>query len=89
VAGDVHVQKASFSGRLDVRLIDVQTGEILAVAKEEGTIKDLGVKVAGTGSDVQYDQELVNKIFEPITDKISDVLIKKLTEIRAREANGD
>jgi curli biogenesis system outer membrane secretion channel CsgG len=89
VAGDVHVQKASFSGRLDVRLIDVQTGEILAVAKEEGTIKDLGVKVAGTGSDIQYDQELVNKIFEPITDKISDVLIKKLAEIRAREANGD
>ena len=31
------VGKATFTGRLDVRLIDVKTGEILAVAKEEGT----------------------------------------------------
>jgi len=87
VAGDVHVGSATFSGRLDVRLIDVQTGEILAVAKEDGTVKDVSVKVAGTGSDVQYDEELVNKIFEPIADKISETLIKKIAIIRAEEGN--
>jgi curli biogenesis system outer membrane secretion channel CsgG len=85
VAGDVHVAKATFTGRLDVRLIDVQTGEILAVAKEEGTTKDTSVKVAGTGSDVQYDEELVNKIFEPIADKLSETLIKRITVIQAQE----
>ena len=66
-------------------LIDVQTGEILAVAKEEGTTKDTSVKVAGTGNDVQYDEELVNKIFEPIADKLSETLIKRITVIQAQE----
>jgi curli biogenesis system outer membrane secretion channel CsgG len=56
IAGDVHVGKATFTGRLDVRLIDVQTSEILAVATEDGTTKDTSVKIAGTGNDVQYDQ---------------------------------
>ena len=87
VAGDVHVGKASFTGRLDVRLIDVKTAEILAVAKEEGTVKDVSVKVAGTGSDVQYDQELVNKIFEPIADKIAETMIKRIQLIQAQAAN--
>ena len=57
------------------------------MAKEEGTIKDTSVKVAGTGSDVQYDQELVNKIFEPITDKVSTTLIKRITVLLAQEEN--
>lgn len=82
VAGDMKVSKATFTGRLDVRLIDVQTSEILAVAKEEGTTKDTSVKVAGTGNEVQYDQELVNKIFEPVADKIADTLIKRITAIQ-------
>ena len=82
VAGDVKVGKASFTGRLDVRLIDVQTSEILIVAKEEGTTKDTTVKVAGTGNEVQYDQELVNKIFEPVADKIADTLIKKISALQ-------
>ena len=87
VAGDVHVSKASFTGRLDVRLIDVQTGEVLATASDEGTVKDTSVKVAGTGSDVQYDQELVNKIFEPVVKTISAKLIKKLTRVLDEEAD--
>jgi curli biogenesis system outer membrane secretion channel CsgG len=86
-AGDVKVGKATFSGRLDVRLIDVQTGEILMVSKEEGTVKDTSVKVAGTGSDVQYDQELVNKIFEPATEKIAKDIVKRILILLAEEAN--
>ena len=89
VAGDVHVGKASFTGRLDCRLIDIRTGEILLVAHEEGKIEDTSVKVAGTGSDVQYDQELVNKIFEPIVETIAGKLAKKLTiYIADEEENG-
>lgn len=87
VAGDIHVGKATFTGRLDVRLIDVQTGEILAAASDEGTVKDTTVKVAGTGADVQYDQELVNKIFEPVAENLSRKLIKRITVLLAEEAN--
>ena len=83
VAGDIKVGKATFTGRLDIRLIDVKTGEILAVAKDDGEVKDTSVKIAGTGSDVQYDQELVNKVFEPVIDRISTTLLKKITAIEA------
>jgi len=83
VAGDVHISKATFTGRLDCRLIDIKTGEILAVAKDEGTVSDVGVKVAGTGNDVQYDQELVNKIFEPVVDHVAVALAKRLTVLIA------
>ena len=81
-AGDVHVSKASFTGRLDCRLIDLTTGEILLVAHDEGSVKDVGVKVAGTGSDVQFDQELVNKIFEPIAVSIATRLAARLTQLK-------
>jgi len=87
VAGDIHVSKATFTGRLDIRLIDVETGEILAVAKDEGEVKDTSVKVAGTGADVQYDQELVNKVFEPVVDRLAETLLKKITRIQAQADN--
>jgi hypothetical protein len=34
------------------------------------------VKVAGTGGDVQYDEELVNKVFEPIVSRITPKLLR-------------
>jgi curli biogenesis system outer membrane secretion channel CsgG len=81
-AGDIHVSKASFTGRLDCRLIDLTTGEIILVAHNEGQVKDVGVKVAGTGSDIQFDQELVNKIFEPIATSIATKLAARLTQLK-------
>lgn len=78
VAGDVHVQKATLSGRLDMKLIDIQTGEIVAVAHDEAEVKDMGVKVAGTGSNLQFDQQMVNKLFEPIIQKLAKKMIKKV-----------
>ena len=84
VAGDIHVSKASFTGRLDIRLIDVQTSEILAAMSDDGTVKDTSVKVAGTGADVQYDQELVNKIFEPAAKNLSKKMVDKIAVIMAR-----
>jgi len=78
-ASNVNLKKASFSGRLDVRVIDVQTGEIIATAKEEGDVNDTSVKVAGTGNEVQWDQELVNKVFEPIVQKVAKKIIIRMT----------
>jgi curli biogenesis system outer membrane secretion channel CsgG len=76
VAGSVNVKKFSFSGRLDIRLIEVETGEILGAWKDEDKVDDTSVKVAGTGGDLQYDEELVNKVFEPIVERITPKLLR-------------
>lgn len=75
VAGSVNVHKASFTGRLDVRLIDVQTGEILGAWKDDGKVADHAVQVAGTGTEMSYDEELVNKVFEPVVERITPKLV--------------
>ena len=76
VAGSVNVKKASFTGRLDIRLISVETGEILGAWKDEDKVDDTSVKVAGTGAEVSYDEELVNKVFEPIVERIVPKLLR-------------
>ena len=76
VAGSVNVKKASFNGRLDIRLIEVETGEILGAWKDEDKVDNTCVKVAGTGGDVQYDEELVNKVFEPIVQRIAPKILR-------------
>ena len=76
VAGSVNVKKASFTGRLDIRLIEVETGEILGAWKDEDKLDDTSVKVAGGGSEVSYDEELVNKVFEPIVQRIAPKLLR-------------
>ncbi len=77
VAGSVDTTKVKFSGRLDVRLIDVQSGEVLATFKDEEETADTSVKIAGSGSDVDYDDELANKVFEPIVERMTPKIIKK------------
>jgi curli biogenesis system outer membrane secretion channel CsgG len=76
VAGSVNVKKASFTGRLDIRLIEVETGEILGAWKDEDNLNDTSVKVAGGGADVQYDEELVNKVFEPIVTRLAPKVLR-------------
>jgi len=85
VAGDSHMGKASFTGRLDVRVIEVETGEILDAVKEEGSTSDMSVKIAGTGKDVEYDEEMVNKIFEPIVEKMVPKCVRAMTKANADE----
>jgi len=76
VAGSVNIKKASFTGRLDIRLIEVETGEVLGAWKDEDKLDNTSVKVAGTGGDVQYDEELVNRVFEPIVARITPKLLR-------------
>ncbi len=81
VAGSVNMKNASFSGRLDVRLIEVETGEILVAMKEDGESGDTSVKIAGGGSEVEYDDELVNKVFEPVVQKMSPKIVKRTVQV--------
>jgi curli biogenesis system outer membrane secretion channel CsgG len=77
VAGSVNTAKVKFSGRLDVRLIDTQSGEVLATFKDEEETADTSVKIAGGGSEVDYDDELANKVFEPIVERMAPKIVKK------------
>jgi curli biogenesis system outer membrane secretion channel CsgG len=77
VAGSVNTAKVKFSGRLDVRLIDTQSGEVLATFKDEEETGDSSVKVAGGGTEVDYDDELANKVFEPIVERMTPKIVKK------------
>lgn len=78
VAGSVNTHKMKFSGRIDVRLIDVESGEILGTFKDEEETADSSVKIAGGGTDVDYDEELVNKVYEPIVQRIAPKIVKKI-----------
>ncbi|HZU53585.1 MAG TPA: CsgG/HfaB family protein [Holophagaceae bacterium] len=84
VAGSVNVHKASFTGRLDIRLIDIQTGEILGAWSDDGKVADHAIQIAGTGTEMSYDEELVNKVFEPVVQRITPKLVNA-----ALQAYGD
>jgi curli biogenesis system outer membrane secretion channel CsgG len=93
VAGSVNTHKMQFSGRIDARLIDVETGEILGTFKDEEDTQDTSVKVAGGGSSVEYDEELVNKVYEPIVQRLAPKIVKKIGVVHeenlAEEAEDD
>lgn len=78
VAGDVKIGKAEFSGRLDARVIDVETGEIIGAIGDDGMVKNVGVKVAGTGGEIAYDQTMVSQVFEPIIKKMAPKMVSKI-----------
>jgi len=75
--------KMKFSGRVDARLIDVQTGEILGTFKDEEETSDSSVKIAGGGSQIDYDEELVNKVYEPIVERLAPKIVKKIGIVHA------
>jgi curli biogenesis system outer membrane secretion channel CsgG len=77
VAGSVDVRQVSFSGRLDARLIEVETGEILVSFKDENQTGSTSARVAGTGGGVQYDEEVASKVFEPMVARMASKVIKK------------
>jgi len=85
VAGSVNLKKVNFSGRLDARLIEVETGEVLVTFKDENETGDLSAKVAGGGSEVEYDDELASKVFEPLVEKMASKVVKKTVKAAAED----
>ena len=75
---DVNLKNSAFTARLDMRVIEVETGEIIAAAHEEGESKKMGVKIMGAGTDASFDDTLVGQVFEPIVKKITPKLIQKI-----------
>ncbi len=89
VAGSVEVRKVSFSGRLDARLIEVETGEILGAFKDDSSTGDLSAKVAGGGAEVEYDEELANKVFEPIVQSMAAKVVKSTVKVDKENSEED
>jgi curli biogenesis system outer membrane secretion channel CsgG len=85
LAGSVHMKKVKFTGRLDARLIEVETGEVLVTFKDENETGDTSAKVAGTGAEVEYDDELASKVFEPLVQKMAGKVIKKTIKAAEEE----
>jgi curli biogenesis system outer membrane secretion channel CsgG len=81
VAGSANTHKVKFTGRLDVRLIDTQSGEVLGTFKDEEETADTSVKIAGGGTDVDYDSELANKVFEPVVERLTPKILKKIASV--------
>jgi hypothetical protein len=50
-------------------------------------VEEAGVKVLGVGTEIEYDGELVNKIFEPVIQRLTPRLLQATTQIHA-EATG-
>ena len=79
------VKRVSFNGRLDIRLVSVETGEVLDVFHDEGKVEDRSVKFLSAGTEVQYDGELVNQVFEPVVTRLTPRLIAATTRAQAED----
>jgi curli biogenesis system outer membrane secretion channel CsgG len=77
---DLGGKTSAFTGRLDVRIIDTETGEVVGVAYEEGESKKVGIKIFGGGTSASFDDSMISQVFEPIVRKITPKLILKLVD---------
>ncbi len=69
-------------GRLDIRLIRTDTGEVVYVDKGKGEKKFMNLRIATIGGGTDYDETMVNDIFEPIVEQMADKLSKKVQELK-------
>ncbi len=69
-------------GRLDIRLIRTDTGEVVYVDKGMGEKKFMNLRIATIGGGTDYDETMVNDIFEPIVEQMADKLSKRVQELK-------
>lgn len=69
-------------GRLDIRLIRTDTGEVVYVDKGEGEKKFKNLRIASIGGGTDFDQTMVNDIFEPIVDQMATKMAAKVADLK-------
>jgi len=74
------------SGRLDIRLIRTDTGEIVYVDKGSGQKKFKNLRIASFGGGTDFDEGMVNDIFEPIIDKMAAKMASKVSSLKIAPA---
>ncbi len=73
-------------GRLDIRLIRTDTGEIVYVDKGSGGKKFKNLRVASIGGGTDFDQTMVNDIFEPIITDMATKMTTKVADLKITPA---
>jgi len=73
-------------GRLDIRLIRTDTGEIVYVDKGENGKKFKNLRVASIGGGTDYDQTMVGEIFEPIIEDMAKKMATKVADLKITPA---
>jgi len=73
-------------GRLDIRLIRTDTGEIVYVDKGSGEKKFMNLRIATIGGGTDFDQTMVNDIFEPIVDQMAAKMSTKVADLKITPA---
>lgn len=73
-------------GRLDIRLIRTDTGEIVYVDKGSGEKKFKSLKVASFGGGTDFDETMVNDIFEPIIEGMAQKMSSKVSSLKIAPA---
>lgn len=86
-AFSIKTTKAGFGGiggsytkaesKLDVRMIDTTTGEILLVASGAGDKKMGGAMVNGAGFEQQYDEGVASEALRPAVEKVTKQVVEK------------
>ena len=84
--GGLSGKKKTLEGRMDIRVMDTVTAEI--VLAEKGNHKKSNYKFGyrGTGGGTDFDQTAVNDVFEPIIEKLALALNTRLPELAKKGA---
>ncbi|NOZ12558.1 MAG: hypothetical protein GXO69_02795 [Acidobacteria bacterium] len=69
-------------GRLDIRLIRTDTGEIVYVDKGSGEKKFMNLRIATIGGGTDFDETMVNEIFEPIVEQMAQKMSSKVADLK-------
>ena len=79
-------KRQELQGSLDIRLIRTDTGEIVYVDKGSGGKKFKNLRVASIGGGTDFDQTMVNDIFEPIITDMATKMTTKVADLKITPA---
>jgi len=65
------VRRDKYSGKVDVRMVDVETGEIVDVWEEESEAANVRVSVFGQGGGAGYDEKIAHEVLQDAINKIA------------------
>jgi curli biogenesis system outer membrane secretion channel CsgG len=74
------LKKQKLVGRLDTRLIRTDTGEVVAAGSGEKQRKFTNLRVATIGGGTDYDETMINDIFEPVVEEIAAKVSQELSK---------
>jgi len=76
----IKIKRATFSGRLDVHIYDVETGILLVADYDEEKTRKIRVQIARIGNKARFDDRMVSEFFEPTVKRITPKITKRLID---------